>query len=88
MRILSLMAVLLLAGCDERRSLCEKAVDKHIAKFGSYKITRFSEEDGEGKGISVYNVDYIIKNNNLKPISKSLDCHYVDGIPNIYIYDN
>ncbi len=58
------MAVLLLAGCDERRSLCEKAVDKHIAKFGSYKITRFAEEDGEGKGISVYNVDYTIKKDN------------------------
>lgn len=88
MRILSLMAVLLLAGCDERRSHCEKAVDKHIAKFGSYKITRFAEEDGEGKGISVYNVDYTIKKDNLNPVSKSLECHYVDGPPYIYIYDN
>lgn len=91
MRVLMpIITLLLLSGCDDRKALCDKAVDSAMKGKASYQLFEvISDEDErpvEGKGVSQYKYIYRYYNNNLDLVVGAKRCIYDDGGQEVEIY--
>ena len=84
---------LLVAGCDERQDLCDKAVETAMKDKASYKLLEvipdWKEQEVEGKGISSYKYIYRYYKGGFGTDIRVglLECHYVDGDRKpVYLY--
>lgn len=87
-RVIALFfAILLMSGCFERMALCQDAVKKHLEGMKPYKITRFYEEEAEGRGISSFLIEYRYRIHRREYASGSLVCIYEDSGQTVSVYD-
>ena len=90
MRFLILAMALLVAGCDERQDLCDKAVETAMKDKPSYKLLEvipdWKEREVEGKGISEYKYIYRYYIGSSELHVEGIQCIYGDGDQQVEIY--